>query len=758
MSARTTFVSDLILIQIGLIYVPQLYSVRHVIMDNSPAIRTQNSSRNPRAGTCIMTHIRPDTSPSSRDVGDVAARPTVSSTRPTIPRKPVGTSRVLPLTQRPVRLQSTQSHTHRANFFKDWWLEFVACFLLCTMLIAIVASLYPHQGKPLPQWPYRVSVNTLTSIYVVILKGATLLITAEGLGQLKWKWLQNDRSLDSLVKYDQATRGPLGALNLLWRLRLGSPISSIGAFVALVVLVIDPFTQQIIQYYTCSLPIIRAQATIPRTNAYFQSVGRISPKLQAAIKDGVISPNTLVSPKCTTGNCTFEHEYATVGYCSSCMDVTNDLVTRSTYVINNYTNIDRLLNTTGGFTGFLGNSNISVTTFLPSGLSISTHPGRRANLTAMQAFLPPAGSNDSPRVEIILGRQSQLLDPVTAKPPTGCDLPTAKNSWYCKGYGAASCSLSPCVHTYTSTVEAGKLHEVSVSTSNGNWGHTVPPPTESTSTNNFTIDPSQIYIPYLAMIDTKCLSPKERQDLGYAGYTLDPNSKWLAYNLSFTFNQTPQNISSNATSPQSMLANRCMYIIDKLFIAVLWEDFLADFFSGTVVGNTGNDSFGEIHELDGPQVLQTIYNYGNVSFDRVDEIFQNFSKSMTTFFRENPTSNYSTPANGLVMHDQTCLSVRWSWMAFPAILVLLTLIFFIAMIIATRPLGSRAPVWKSSPLPLLFHGFERPISPQRGGASPNGGEDLDDMEILARGIIVRLERTEKGLMLVHFQNQQGKSS
>jgi len=49
-------------------------------------------------------------------------------------------------------------------------------------LIAIIITLRPHQDKPLPQWPYNISVNSLISIYVVILKGAVLLVTAEGLG------------------------------------------------------------------------------------------------------------------------------------------------------------------------------------------------------------------------------------------------------------------------------------------------------------------------------------------------------------------------------------------------------------------------------------------------------------------------------------------------------------------------------------------------------------------------------------------------
>ena len=88
-------------------------------------------------------------------------------------------------------------------------------------------------------------------------------------------------------------------------------------------------------------------------------------------------------------------------------------------------------------------------------------------------------------------------------------------------------------------------------------------------------------------------------------------------------------------------------------------------------------SAGTIEVLRGPQILQTIYNYGDVSFNRVNSTFQNISDSITSFFRQNSFSKYSNPAKGVVIHDQTCLSVRWAWLAFPSILVLLTLIFFI---------------------------------------------------------------------------------
>ena len=72
--------------------------------------------------------------------------------------------------------------SRRAHFLKNWWIEFSACLIFVFALIAIIVTLRPHQNKPLPQWPYSISINSLISIYVVILKAAILLVTAEGLG------------------------------------------------------------------------------------------------------------------------------------------------------------------------------------------------------------------------------------------------------------------------------------------------------------------------------------------------------------------------------------------------------------------------------------------------------------------------------------------------------------------------------------------------------------------------------------------------
>ena len=266
--------------------------------------------------------------------------------------------------------------------FKPWWLEIGACILFLVFLGALTATLHPHQGKPLPDWPYHLSVNNLISIYVVVLKSTMLLVTTEGLAQLKWKLLEKSRPLQDLVKYDDATRGPIGALGLLWNLRLRHPLSSIGALLSLFILIIDPFTQQVIVYYDCGIPLSGINSTIPRTNIFLQRNTNqsqsdnswVEPGLQAAVLDGIISPTKSVQVECPTGNCTFG-QYSTVGYCSACKDITKDLSIRKTFVKSNYSDSQPT-------TDFLPNGTVVNTTL--DSYRIPIYPSR---LLFLQVFL-----------------------------------------------------------------------------------------------------------------------------------------------------------------------------------------------------------------------------------------------------------------------------------------------------------------------------------------------------------------------------------
>jgi hypothetical protein len=116
-------------------------------------------------------------------------------------------------------------------------------FLSAGAFVAIFVTVWTHEGRPLPDWPYHLTINTLIAIYVVVLKAALLLVTAQGLGQLKWRWFERERPLNHLTAFEDASRGAWGSLTLLQMLKGCHIIASCGAFITLAALLVDPFAQ-----------------------------------------------------------------------------------------------------------------------------------------------------------------------------------------------------------------------------------------------------------------------------------------------------------------------------------------------------------------------------------------------------------------------------------------------------------------------------------------------------------------------------------
>jgi len=85
--------------------------------------------------------------------------------------------------------------------------------------------------------------------------------------------------------------------------------------------------------------------------------------------------------------------------------------------------------------------------------------------------------------------------------------------------------------------------------------------------------------------------------------------------------------------------------------------------------------------------------------------------------------------------------VRWGWLAFPAALVGLTLMFFVAMILETKFGAHHSHDWKSSPLPLMFHGLHENTLQEH---ETNQHIRVKGMERTARDVHVRLSPSEKG--------------
>ena len=61
-----------------------------------------------------------------------------------------------------------------------WFFEEASCVVAVIALAAIVITLAIHQGRPLPQWPHLISINSLIAFFTAVVKATLLMPAAEG--------------------------------------------------------------------------------------------------------------------------------------------------------------------------------------------------------------------------------------------------------------------------------------------------------------------------------------------------------------------------------------------------------------------------------------------------------------------------------------------------------------------------------------------------------------------------------------------------
>lgn len=146
--------------------------------------------------------------------------------------------------------KSASSTTGKSSLWSDWWLwEIGSSFLSLGCVVAIVVILLNLHGKPLSSWRVPIAPNALVSLFATIAKAALLLPVASCISQLKWLYFERKaHPLNELQIFDDASRGPWGALQLLWRVNLGAVLASCGSALTIVALAMDPFAQQVSLY------------------------------------------------------------------------------------------------------------------------------------------------------------------------------------------------------------------------------------------------------------------------------------------------------------------------------------------------------------------------------------------------------------------------------------------------------------------------------------------------------------------------------
>lgn len=123
----------------------------------------------------------------------------------------------------------------------------------------------------------------------------------------------------------------------------------------------------------------------------------------------------------------------------------------------------------------------------------------------------------------------------------------------------------------------------------------------------------------------------------------------------------------------------------------------------------------------------------------VTSTLANISDSITNaIMRSDP----DMAALGIVWHQEPTIEIQWGWLALPLVVVVSSATLLASMILASRQ--HNAPRWKSSPLPLLFHGIRNWDDEEEHDLEEGRLEKVSAMEDRAKTKRIRIFTSLKG--------------
>jgi len=156
-----------------------------------------------------------------------------------------------------------------SGFISQWTFEIAAMTVSAGALVAIAAVLLAFDGKPMSTWHAFIRPNTVVSALSTLSKSSMLMVVGQGLGQLKWQhFQQRPRRLIDFEVLDSASRGPMGAMQLLYRLKWRALAACVGAVITVLAIAMDPFVQQVIYYDSHLVPASNVSSAISRAQSY----------------------------------------------------------------------------------------------------------------------------------------------------------------------------------------------------------------------------------------------------------------------------------------------------------------------------------------------------------------------------------------------------------------------------------------------------------------------------------------------------------
>ncbi|KAJ6786659.1 hypothetical protein PWT90_03599 [Aphanocladium album] len=588
-------------------------------------------------------------------------------------------------------------HRERRGIWRLWKWELLSLVTSASLLIVIIITLREFEDKDLSDWQAPVSINAVISVLSALFKGSLSLPVAEGISQLKWLWF-SDRThrLADLEKFDRASRSTWGAVLFLAR-QLGrerlSTLATFGAFLSLVTLAVDPFSQASVSVATCQR-VVSAPAKIPRANVYSANGGHygadmnaLDAPMQLAFTLGATQPpanssrSVAADVVCPTTNCTFPAttgdgggaSFMTLAMCQSCRDVSASIVKtqNGTHIAWSLPPLPDLehepLELWAPGTDTLFSMNASPDTF-----------GRQGG--------PWAGTG-------MVGFQG-LVERSTN---TSCE-----DYWKCDRVPFAfDCSLRPCVKTFAANMSSGVYSEAELSRQ---YLHATPQSKGGPIPDlrpDFQLD-----------VDRRIVN----------GTWVD--CKGATNRSSLHSVEVPR--SDGASGPAILWYEReCVYSVRHGAVSAM-SMYFEDMISKGSVQNHVKTAF------EGDTWLKMLFNGGNINLTTVSRFADGVTDSVSAQMRRaaepaNATENPANAADGLAdvvkipndvwtfayghgYESRPCIRVRWKWLSFLGI-VFLAEVCFLIMLIFTNRQSRWSGDWKSSSLALLLQPWDRDYMP-----------------------------------------------
>ncbi|KAL2839639.1 hypothetical protein BJY01DRAFT_237013 [Aspergillus pseudoustus] len=257
--------------------------------------------------------------------------------------------------------QKDEPFTNKTGKFllgKDSWLwEIASLVFSAACVVAMVAVLINTQGMALAAWGLSIAPNTVISVLATVSKTSLLLPVTESISQLKWLHFNRAHRLSDLDLYNNASRGPLGALFFVFRLPL--TLGSLGAIITIVALAFDPFAQQLVSYPSRQAALHNETASfrvsqVYESGAYYNQQNGIDNytdfAMQGAIYNGVFGSPSPRAFTCPTSHCKWpdNSSYILLGVTGGCENVTDSAVNTCDYPFGSYS-ADCNITTPGGY-------------------------------------------------------------------------------------------------------------------------------------------------------------------------------------------------------------------------------------------------------------------------------------------------------------------------------------------------------------------------------------------------------------------------